>query len=42
MAKEKHEVCIVLRDWSKAKKVNRSIAEIHTNIKRKETKNGKS
>jgi len=39
MAKEKHEVRIVLRDWTKAKKVNRPVAEIHTNIKRKEIKN---
>jgi len=35
MAKEKHEVRIVLRDWTKAKKVNRPVAEIHTNIKKK-------
>lgn len=35
MTKEKHEVRIVLRDWSKAKKVNRPIAEIHTNTKKK-------
>lgn len=34
MAEQKHEVRIVLRDWSKAKKVNRPVAEIHT----KETK----
>lgn len=34
-AKEKHEVRIVLRDWSKAKKANsRPVAETHT----KETK----
>lgn len=34
--KEKHEVHIVLRDWTKAKKVNTPVAEIHTNTKRKE------
>lgn len=34
-AKEKHEVCIVLRDWTKAKKVNRPVAETHS---RKEAK----
>lgn len=38
-----HPVRIILRDWTKAKKVNRPVAEIHTNIKRKETKkNGRS
>ena len=35
--KEKHEVRIVLRDWSKAKKVNRPVAETH-NRNKKETK----
>ena len=35
--KEKHEVRIVFRDWTKAKKVNRPVAEIHSNTKRKET-----
>lgn len=30
-----HPVTVILRDWSKTKKVNRPIAEIHT---RKETK----
>lgn len=38
-AKEKHPVRIVLRDWSKTKKANRPVAEIHS--KRKETKNEK-
>ena len=38
MAKEKHEVRIILRDWTKGKKANNPvIAEIHS---RKETKNG--
>lgn len=35
MTKEKHEIRIVLRDWSKVKKVNRPVAEIHTNTKKK-------
>lgn len=43
MTKKKHEVHIVLRDWTKAKKVNRPIAEIHSDTKQKETKkNGRS
>lgn len=37
-AKEKHEVRIILRDWTKAKRVNHPVVEIHTNTKRKETK----
>ena len=40
MTKEKHEVRIVLRDWSKTKKRNKPVAEIHSNTKRKEIKNG--
>ena len=35
MTEQKHEVRIVLRDWTKAKKVNRSVAETHS---RKEAK----
>lgn len=34
-----HPVTVILRDWTKAKKVNRPVAEIHT--KGKETKNEK-
>lgn len=37
-----HPVYIVLRDWSKTKKGNKPVAEIHTNTKRKETKNGRN
>lgn len=33
-ANDPHPVTIILRNWSKAKKVNRPVAEIHT----KETK----
>lgn len=39
MTEQKHEVRIVLRNWSKAKKGNTPVAETHT---RKETKNGRS
>ena len=35
MAEQKHEVRIVLRDWTKTHKANCPVAEIHT---RKETK----
>ena len=35
MTEQKHEVRIVLRDWTKAKKVNRPVAETHS---RKEAK----
>lgn len=37
-----HPVRVSLRDWTKAKKANRPVAEIHSDTKRKETKNGKS
>lgn len=40
MAKEKHEVRIILRDWTKTKKGNAPVAETHS--KRKESQNGKS
>lgn len=39
-ANESHPVHVILRDWSKAKKVNRPVAEIHS--KRKESQNGRS
>lgn len=35
MAKEKHEVRIILRDWTKNKRANNPVAEIHTNTKKK-------
>lgn len=38
--KNPHKVTVVLRDWSKAKKGNKPVAEIHSNTKRKESKNG--
>lgn len=40
MAKEKHEVRIILRDWTKNKRANSPVvAEIHS---RKERKNGRN